>query len=476
MDASDIDGNTSILFKLLKEKNPSEDFIERDLQVVLEAIHKQKDIATTLKVQWDHLKNDKAFLLSDVSEKLLLVHRTLRTASITKERILRLTTRYVMMDRLYEARVEPGYLSKFRREDWLYYDKPYAVQPEIVLALVDVCLKILDSTITELEKRLGEMEHKFYTRQAAGSIMQVYTHDDVPALPQVRALQNQVLQQAEELKSLKRTISKMQESSTETTGNESDDDEPDQVESIKKSRHTPSVIQVELAVEDQAYFQRMVEEVTQPQLPRLVTDSDDGGLSLTGERSSSSSSSRSKSPQPPQPTPHQEAQQVHHVWEPMDEIIYLQNQVAQWQQVLRTFPYRNLGETSAGVDPAVTCVFCDAEARHFSDSCPEVPRGDDRFAIISIKGLCKWCLDRQHRGWCKSRTKECWVCDKLRGTIAKVLIPDEDGHHRAVCNIPDSRHLIYERLDQLRDEIRDLQDRRQQHVAGGDVDNVDLIS
>ncbi|RCN42480.1 hypothetical protein ANCCAN_11556 [Ancylostoma caninum] len=457
MDASDIDGNTNILLKLLKEKNPSEDFIERDLQVVLEAIHKQKDIATTLKVQWDHLKNDKAFLLSDVSEKLLLVHRTLRTASITKERILRLTTRYVMMDRLYEARVEPGYLSKFRREDWLYYDKPYAVQPEIVLALVDVCLKILDSTITELEKRLGEMEQNFYTRQAAGPTMQVYTHDEVPALPQVRALQNQVLQQAEELKSLKRTISKMQETRTETAGNKSDEDEPDQLE-------------------DQTYFQRMVEEVTQPQLPRLVTDSDDGGLSLTGERSSSRSSSRSRSPQPPQPTPHQEAQQVHRVWEPMDEIIYLQDQVTQWQQVLRTFPYRNLGETSAGVDPAVTCVFCDAEARHFSDSCPEVQRGDDRFAIISIKGLCKWCLDRQHRGRCKYRKKECWYCDKLRGTIAEVLIPDEDGHHRAVCNIPDSRHLVYERLDQLRDEIQDLQDRRQQHVAGGNVDNVDLIS
>ncbi|EYC30097.1 hypothetical protein Y032_0005g2448 [Ancylostoma ceylanicum] len=78
-----------------------------------------------------------------------------------KKRILRLTTLYVMMDCLYEARVEPDYLSKFRQEDWLHYGKPDAVQPGIVLSLVDVCSKILDPTIKELEKCMVEMEHNF---------------------------------------------------------------------------------------------------------------------------------------------------------------------------------------------------------------------------------------------------------------------------------------------------------------------------
>ncbi|VDP45443.1 unnamed protein product [Heligmosomoides polygyrus] len=83
------------------------------------------------------------------------------------------------------------------------------------------------------------------------------------------------------------------------------------------------------------------------------------------------------------------------------------------------------------VDETVQCAFCSAEARHYSDSCPVVITGDERF-----------------------RTRRpCWYCKKIEGTIVEDLIPDDRGHHKALCPVPDKRSVVRERLTQVQREI-----------------------
>ncbi|KAK6728888.1 hypothetical protein RB195_006135 [Necator americanus] len=63
MDKRDLDGDTSFLADLLTQDNPSVEFIEQDLRVTLNAIHRQVDICLTLRIQWRHIREDNSFVL-----------------------------------------------------------------------------------------------------------------------------------------------------------------------------------------------------------------------------------------------------------------------------------------------------------------------------------------------------------------------------------------------------------------------------
>ncbi|VDP02136.1 unnamed protein product [Heligmosomoides polygyrus] len=128
----------------------------------------------------------------------------------------------------------------------------------------------------------------------------------------------------------------------------------------------------------------------------------------------------------------------------------LRRAVQEYEDVLRNFPFRNIGEFSRGVDCNVKCAFCGDIGRHYSDSCPLVIENEYSYRIVKTHG--PHCLGGCLPGRCKFPSRKCWHCEKLRGTRVEDLILN-DGHHRALCPVPDVRIVLRERLNRTIEEL-----------------------
>ncbi|EYC31045.1 hypothetical protein Y032_0004g1923 [Ancylostoma ceylanicum] len=136
----------------MKNTNPSVKFIEQDLQIILDAIHRLVEIGATLHTWWSHIKGDKCYRASSPVEQLLVISRNLR-AAINKECILRLTTQYILTDQLCDNRGHVGRLPLLGREDWLETEREHAVHVQVVLDLVNDSLMSTNVFIGDLERR-----------------------------------------------------------------------------------------------------------------------------------------------------------------------------------------------------------------------------------------------------------------------------------------------------------------------------------
>ncbi|KAK5976284.1 hypothetical protein GCK32_018977 [Trichostrongylus colubriformis] len=117
-------------------------------------------------------------------------------------------------------------------------------------------------------------------------------------------------------------------------------------------------------------------------------------------------------------------------------------------------PQRRIGMEGADVGPWITCVFCGRNGMHFSDSCPEITDGDERFSFVQRNGLCQHCLrDDCAPNRCSGSRKQCWYCNIVAETVLDFLICDDGGHHRALCNVPNSKDRITERIKRVKEEL-----------------------
>ncbi|VDO21038.1 unnamed protein product [Heligmosomoides polygyrus] len=136
---------------------------------------------------------------------------------------------------------------------------------------------------------------------------------------------------------------------------------------------------------------------------------------------------------------------------------------------LRDFPFRKREIQSPGMCPTLKCVFCEAEGEHFSDSCPIVTNGDERYSIIRDLSARYKCLeycpamwpedeqdDQQKKKKCPYKDKDCYYCKRLEGTTFEDLIPYDGGHHTALCNIPQKELLARVRFEREEDELPEL--------------------
>ncbi|KAK6728549.1 hypothetical protein RB195_005907 [Necator americanus] len=57
MNADEIYGDTTHLAELIRVRAPTSSQLEAELRLVLDVIHQQVRIASTLALQWDHIKN-----------------------------------------------------------------------------------------------------------------------------------------------------------------------------------------------------------------------------------------------------------------------------------------------------------------------------------------------------------------------------------------------------------------------------------
>ncbi|KAK6029980.1 hypothetical protein OSTOST_03897 [Ostertagia ostertagi] len=117
----------------------------------------------------------------------------------------------------------------------------------------------------------------------------------------------------------------------------------------------------------------------------------------------------------------------------------LEDEMNCFQETYKNFPYRKKEHRSPGVHPGMMCAFCRVKAECFSDSCPNITDGDERYDIILNEGLCRMCLEMYHwEAECPRAQKPCYYCERVRGTPFDYMRHGID-HHTALCNIPNRK-------------------------------------
>ncbi|KAK6031841.1 hypothetical protein OSTOST_01996 [Ostertagia ostertagi] len=103
------------------------------------------------------------------------------------------------------------------------------------------------------------------------------------------------------------------------------------------------------------------------------------------------------------------------------------------------------------------CTFCGSVA-HYSNSCPRITDGDERYRFVRNRDLCQYCLnDCNPCVVCSRKEDECFYCEIMsKKECLRFLIPNDGGHHRALCNVPDSRNRIAERIREVEREIEEI--------------------
>nr|CDJ97527.1 unnamed protein product [Haemonchus contortus] len=88
------------------------------------------------------------------AERVQLLNQFLLTVSLTKERLLRLGTRYVLMDRVYESRTQGDEELANQREKCLQIEDPQ-VQIKEVMAIVEKDVRRLETTMKEIKEYMA---------------------------------------------------------------------------------------------------------------------------------------------------------------------------------------------------------------------------------------------------------------------------------------------------------------------------------
>ncbi|KAK6022761.1 hypothetical protein OSTOST_11527, partial [Ostertagia ostertagi] len=133
-------------------------------------------------------------------------------------------------------------------------------------------------------------------------------------------------------------------------------------------------------------------------------------------------------------------------------IAELEDELAELQDGFTLLSRRRFGY-SDNVKEWIKCPFCGAIAHHYSDSCPEITTGQERYNFIEENGMCRICLGRGHKAAeCRTEEKDCWYCNTVRGRALYFLV-EEQEHHRALCVIPDSKDRIRARIRRVEEEL-----------------------
>ncbi|EYC07869.1 hypothetical protein Y032_0068g177 [Ancylostoma ceylanicum] len=91
----------------------------------------------------------------------------------------------------------------------------------------------------------------------------------------------------------------------------------------------------------------------------------------------------------------------------------LREDLLQMEHVLRNFSFRKIGESLRGIESWVKCAFCRRVGQHYSDSCPKVTDGYERYNIVRHGELCKHCLDQCPPDKCKFKPRRCRYCERI---------------------------------------------------------------
>ncbi|KAK6028775.1 Prothymosin/parathymosin family protein [Ostertagia ostertagi] len=407
---SEAEGDMTPMALLYGNGYPTEDQLETDLMNVLQAFHQQIDVAATLTLQWNHVCQYGSF--SDIPvHQVIQVGAYLRNAMVTKEKLLRLGTRYLLSDLLYDR-------------TWLENRLPYDVRGTEVMLMMDRQAISLSKSIAEMELWMRETEQRaiangnesLLTRASVIEIVQEElrrreSNNDSNAT--LKELKEKLRRQEIEMVQLIEKIDAMEQAQQPA-------DVPKRKLIVEEEDGSKVLqVQVDNNTEEGALNQDSLEETDDCEyFLRMLQEVADG---------SPSPPPPSENTLPNENTPTKKTK--HNDEKDSEEEEALRWKLERMLNDIKYYPSRRLGEWSYGIDPWIRCAFCDAVAKHFSDSCPHVSRGKDRLRILQRKGLCTHCLQFCTNSYeCRSHSRPCWYCQKIKGNSFWEMLPsDEDG-------------------------------------------------
>ncbi|XGW25891.1 hypothetical protein V3C99_006917 [Haemonchus contortus] len=143
---------------------------------------------------------------------------------------------------------------------------------------------------------------------------------------------------------------------------------------------------------------------------------------------------------------------------PESEWARLEKTLRELEYAHQYLPQRKIRWASPNKRSDVRCTFC-ASVWHFSDSCPTMTDEDERFRFVQRRKLCQYCLeDCDPNKTCPRERDECFYCNIIwKVKSLRFLIPNDNGHHRALCNIPNSKNLLKERIQEVKGEMEKME-------------------
>ncbi|VDO43858.1 unnamed protein product [Haemonchus placei] len=442
------EGDIKLLIDLTRKRVQDQKQIRTEIDMAAISLQRQKKIATTLVTQWNHHKNEDSFISASAAEQMRLTSQLLRQAEVTKERILRMGTRYLIMDLWHEDMTEWGDVSGYQRQVWLKRERDYAFGSRAIIELIKNQCEILNIAIEDMKAMLQRQEKELTESDRLTSFhVQGILKKEIESLQEhlnhrsdVDVLTKKVESQSLEIASIKSSLRTVEvvTAPTPIEQNEKSNQEVKLVElvepEVREVEERENYEDLELVEEDdddddENHFKRMVNEVTDE--------------NVTGGNWSKDDEPASKS------------RRVEY-YEPLinSRIRIVQAKLRRMEEKVKCYPYRDRRDESLGIPLDRNCVFCDAIGIHFSDACPQFRDGRTRYEIIIQKKWCIHCLEGPERHRYGYRFRKCWYCQRIKGTVFEDLCPNDNGyHHRAVCDVPDMKPIAQSRIEDTQREL-----------------------
>ncbi|KAK6030577.1 hypothetical protein OSTOST_03283 [Ostertagia ostertagi] len=418
--------------------------IQMELEMAAISLQRQKKIASTLVTQWNHHKNEHTFICASAGEQFSFTTHCLREAEVTKEKILRMGTRYLIMDFLYEYITEWGEASSFGRQDFIARKRDYAFGPEAIRDLITTQRDILDIEITDMKAMMERQEREMKEKDPLTSmhVQRIRSERNRDALRRKMDEQQSEMMLLQETMATKTTPALTEEQEDNDQELENEEDEIEEFDGEEGPDNLDN---------DDCYWNNMVSEVTDETSNEDEASNEDGtskeGVPSNHGLPSKDSINDSYKVELPAPSIHSTVREV-------------EEKLLQMRVHLNRFPFRDRRDKSQGISRKRTCAFCGARGVHFSDACPFVRNGDTRYNIIDRKEWCVHCLEAPKGHPCRYRKRECFYCYRLSFTVFEDLRRSDGGfHHRAVCNVPDKKMVAYARMKETERELMAAEER-----------------
>ncbi|KHJ91498.1 integrase core domain protein [Oesophagostomum dentatum] len=394
----------------------------------------------------------------DAGERLIVATRFFRTTSTTREKLIGLVSRYLlavsMQIHILKAHVFNADKKK-ALERMNYHQKSEEIRREASeqLLMLDKISKEMEQEITEAERAVkGTRADVVNYQQDKIQLIEFFNKTLASVDDRLKTISKHVTEEEESCRStdsLKRKHSNDEKEQDNKVRIKEDDENTEDAEQLEEEARSSRSHSINIEKEELDYGEEDLEEV------HLDEDS---GEQSQGEQEQESQGEdliqeRNEDGQyqeiDPPPADEMDERNV--------RIRRLEDEINDLRGELRWLPVRRIGETSRGVDPSIVCTFCKDAGRHYSDSCPMMTNGNQRFYYVQDNDLCKYCLmDCEPSRPCPSRRKRCWYCERVEHTVLDFLIPRDGGHHRALCSIPDARPRVMQLIEHRRQELKEL--------------------
>ncbi|KAK5964661.1 hypothetical protein GCK32_022781, partial [Trichostrongylus colubriformis] len=144
------------------QRNPIPLELRIDLGSIWQELQEQYNQAKELDKSWHRYLMNNTSLDAHAGEAVLLVNNSLRTAIVTRDNLLRLTQRLVLLDGIHLALYQAGKLSQQAQEEWERMKSEEDIDPEGIIEKTDETIRRIENIIDEIDFEISEAKKSLH--------------------------------------------------------------------------------------------------------------------------------------------------------------------------------------------------------------------------------------------------------------------------------------------------------------------------